>query len=238
MSRKAVLITGGARRVGRALCLHFAQQGYDVALHYYSSKKEAEQVKKAVTALGVRCELFQCDLEDTKSIPGLMKKVRAAMPHCAILINNASVFERAPFMETDEALFDRQTTVNYKAPFFMTQAFAKQFKKGCVVNLLDSDIAQTHGSHFAYLLSKKALAEFTVMSAMALGPAIRVNGVCPGYILPSSEEDRRYIARVEKELPLKKHAQVKDVVEAVYWLSQQKAITGQIIFADGGKHVL
>jgi NAD(P)-dependent dehydrogenase (short-subunit alcohol dehydrogenase family) len=231
------LITGGARRVGAALCLYFAKNGYDIALHYRQSKEEAAAVKQQVEALGAACELFACDLADTVALPGLMSNVVRRFGRCDVLVNNASVFERAEFLETDEALFDRQMNINFKAPFFLTQAFAKQCKNGVVINLLDTDIAQIGGSHFIYLLSKKALAECTVMAARQLGPEIRVNGVCPGYVLPHSASDAAYIKEVEKTLPLKEHATVDEITEAVFWLCQQKHITGQIIYIDGGQHV-
>lgn len=237
MSRKAVLITGGARRLGGALSLYFAKQGYDIVLHHHSSKKDALHVQKQITAMGRKCELLVFDLSETKKIPIFMKKIRKAMPHCDALINNASVFEPAHFMETDEALFDHQTTINYKAPFFMTQAFAREFKTGCVINLVDSDIIQTHGSHFAYLLSKKVLADFTVMAARELGPKIRVNAVGPGPLLLSSG-DKKFIKKLRKRLPLRKEAELEDVSRTVHFLCEEPSITGQIIYVDGGKHVL
>ncbi|MDE3016881.1 MAG: SDR family NAD(P)-dependent oxidoreductase, partial [Pseudomonadota bacterium] len=184
MARQAVIITGSARRIGAALALYFAHHGYDIGLHYHRSAPDAKKLAKKIEALGGTCKIFPHDLSDIKGIPPLMKKIKTALPHCAALINNASLFERAEFMETDEALFDRQFAVNFKAPFFLTQDFAKTFHKGCVINIADSEIVHTHGSHFAYLLSKKALADFTLMAARALGPKIRVNAVCPGCIIP------------------------------------------------------
>jgi pteridine reductase len=238
VSRKAVLITGGARRVGAAFSLYFAERGYDVALHYNSSKAEAVKIQRAIDKIGRKCELFACDLQKTKALPAMMKQVQKAMPHCTALINNASIFERAGFLDTDEALFDRQLNVNFKAPFFLTQAFARSFKKGCVVNVLDTDIAQTQGSHFAYLLSKKALAAFTPMAARALGPDIRVNGVCPGAVLPSSQLDKNYMEKLPNALPLKRLARLEEVAAAALSLCENEAITGQILYADSGQHLL
>lgn len=236
--KKAVLITGGARRVGAAMALYFAKHGYDIALHYNRSKADAVRVKKDIEKLGRSCVVFSQDLIRTKELPAFMAKVKKAMPHCAALVNNASIFERNEFMDTNEALFDRQFAVNFKAPFFLTQTFAKTFKQGSVINMLDTDISTAQGMHFAYLLSKKTLAEFTAMAARALGPKIRVNGICPGYVLANSAADAAYIKRVTKELPLKEHATLEAIAEAVLWLSTQRHITGQILFVDGGKHVL
>lgn len=236
--RKAVLITGGARRVGAVITEQFAANGYDIALHYGNSKAEAEALKHEIEKRNVRCHLLAHDLSDVQSMPRLLAEVRAAFPHCDALINNASVFERGEFMETDEALFDRQFAINFKAPFFLTQGFAKTFGRGAVVNVLDTHVEKNVGSHFAYLLSKKALAEFTRMSARALGPQIRVNGICPGIMLPSNELDEPYMQRLERELPLKKLATPEHVADVALWLCESQNVTGQLIFADGGECLL
>jgi len=236
--KKAVLITGGARRVGAVLALYFARQGYDVALHYNRSKTDAQKLQKQIKKLGRACELFPLNLKNTKNIPTLMAKVKKAMPYCTVLINNASIFERMEFLKTDEALFDRQMEVNFKAPFFVTQAFAKTFGKSVVINMLDTDIVETRGSHFAYLLSKKTLAEFTRMTARALGPIIRVNGVCPGPVLPSGELDDGYLERLAARIPLKKLAELEHIAVAAYALCENPSITGQFVFVDGGQHLL
>jgi pteridine reductase len=234
---KAVLITGGAKRVGATIALHFAQNGYDVALHYNHSKADAVKLQKQITKLGRRCEIFSLDLKKTKEIPALLAKVKKSMPHCVALINNASIFERAEFAKTNEALFDRQFAVNFKAPFFVTQAFAKTFGKGAVINMCDTDIVTTQGSHFAYLLAKKSLAAFTEMVAAALSPNIRVNAVCPVIVLPSNELDRAYMKRLEKMLPDKRIPSVQEVAQAVYNLCESD-VSNEFVFVDGGKHLL
>ena len=237
-TRPAIAITGGAKRIGAALSRYFAQQGYDIALHYNSSAALAHELKDEIEAMGVSCHLFQQDLMDTAMLPAFMAKLLHTMPNCQALINNASVFERASFQQTDEALFDRQFNANFKAPFFLSQAFATDGRQGAIINILDTEIVGSHGSHFAYLLSKKALAEFTTMAARALGPNVRVNAVCPGCILPSDQNEEAYEKKVEAVIPLRSHPGTDDVAQAVYWLVSQAHITGQLIFVDGGKHVL
>jgi pteridine reductase len=236
--RPAILITGGAKRVGAELSRYFAHKGYDIALHYNRSATQASALKTEIEAMGVSCELFTHDLADIKGLQSLCAKVAAAFPTCNALVNNASVFERSAFMETDEALYDRQWDINFKAPFFLSQHFARTFGKGAIINILDTDIVKTEGSHFAYLLSKKALAEFTVMAAKALGPDIRVGGVCPGCIFPSDQNDDSYEKKLEKLIPIRSHPTAKEVAEAAAWLIEQPHITGQLIFVDGGKHAI
>lgn len=235
--RGAVLITGAAQRVGAAMALHFAAAGYDVALHYNQSHSAAMRIQKDIEQLGVRCTLIRHDMTDIAGIPAFMREVRNLVPRCTTLVNNASVFDRASFMETGEAFLDHQFTVNFKAPFFVTQAFAREFSEGSVINMLDTDIASTQGSHFAYLLSKKALAEFTAMAARQLGPDIRVNGICPGILLPSNELDAAYIEKISKTLPQRRVGTLEEVVSAALWLAQS-SVTGQFIYVDGGQQLL
>lgn len=235
---KAVLITGGARRIGAALAIFLAEQGYDIALHCHHSIKEAQAVQQQVRAQGRSCEVFVLNLADTRKIPDFMVQVKAAMPQLSALVNNASVFERAELLQSDELLFDRQFDINLKAPVFLTQAFAGQFGRGCVVNMLDSHITKTHGSHFFYLMSKKSLEDFTVMAARQLGPKIRVNAVCPGVILPSEQEPEGYEEKLKATNPLRVLASMKEVCEAVHWLISNEAMTGQMVFVDGGRHTL
>lgn len=237
-ARCAVLITGGGKRVGAVLCELFAKNGYDVALHYNVSEKEAREVKKQIESLGAKCELFQADLADISKLPALIASVKKKFPHCDALINNASIFERAGFLQTDEALFDRQVGVNFKAPFFLTQAFAQKFDKGSVVNILDTDIAQTQGSHFIYLQSKKMLADFTQMAARELGPNIRVNAVCPGSMMAANDTDAAYIHKLQEKLPAKRRPTAHELAESALFLCQNSSITGQLLFIDGGQHLL
>lgn len=239
--RNAVIITGGAKRIGAAMAAYFARKNFDIALHYNNSESEALALQKKIRETGVNCEIFAQDLSYRAELEPLIERIYKKMPHCNILINNASVFERGEFFETDEALFDRQFDINFKAPFFLTRYFSKKFGKNsgaCVINILDTDIAQNQISHFAYLLSKKSLAAFTVMAARALGKNIRVNGVCPGSMLPSAENYGDYEEKVKELVPLKNQPSLDELSEAVFWLTQQHSITGQIINVDGGKHVL
>jgi pteridine reductase len=238
MARPALLITGAAKRVGRAVALHFAHAGYDIALHYNDSQKEAEAAAAEVRALGVACELFQADLGDVSECKPLVSKASVAFPQLSVLVNNASVFDVGRFLESDAALYAKEFSINTTAPIFLTQAFAKIVKRGAVINMLDTKITSNKHSYFFYLLSKKTLAEFTNMAAVELGPDIRVNAVCPGHVLASGKWGEDYQTRLESALPLGKIAQLADVAEAVYSLVNNKSLTGQFIFVDGGEHLL
>lgn len=236
-AQRAVLITGAARRVGRAIALHFAGKGYDVALHYHRSHPDAEATRGAILQKGVNCHLFSLDLTKINTLPGLVDKVFKVLPHCNVLINNASQLERGCFMETDEALFDRQMAINFKAPFFLTQAFVKRCPEARIVNILDTNITRHHSSHCAYLLSKKALAECTRIAAYELAPQARVNGICPASVIPAEGESPEFTASYTSRTPLKRGTDPEDLAEAVLYLVEARNLTGELLFLDGGKHL-
>ena len=236
--RPGVLITGGAKRIGAGMAHYFVARGYDIALHYNHSADEARQLQSELIKTGAACHIFKYDMADVSGMHHFMAALLDALPNCNALINNASVFERMEFLETDEALFDRQMDINFKAPFFLSQAFARRVGKGGIINMIDSDVTKNGISHFAYMLSKKTLADFTLLAARALGPGIRVNAVCPGCILPSGQNDASYEEKLRQLIPLQSHASVDEVAETAYWLLQQQHITGQLIYIDGGKHVI
>lgn len=236
--KKAALITGAAARLGKATALHFAANGYDIALHYNTSQKEAEETANEIRELGAACQLLQADLADNANYELLIEKAAKAFPALSVLVNNASVFDRGGFLESDQALFAKVQQTNFTAPVFLTQAFAKRQKKGCVVNLLDTMVSQYRHAHFFYLLSKKSLLEFTKMAAVELAPDICVNGVCPGYILPAPGYDRAFQQKLEARLPLGKIATPEDIAQAVFLMVSNPALTGQVLFVDGGESLL
>ncbi len=233
------LITGSARRLGKYFALMFAEAGYNIALHCNSSVEEAEETAKDIRVnYGVKCELFSQDLNKAALLPHLVESVLDTFPDLNVLVNNASVFGQGTLMQTDEALFDLQMGVNLKAPFFLTKAFAKVVKNGSVCNILDTYISTNVYQHTAYLMAKKALAGFTGTAARELGPNIRVNGVAPGLILPSNEEEVELFRVISKKLPLQNIGQPEDVAKAVLFLTESSYITGQVIHVDGGRHLL
>lgn len=231
-------ITGGSKRIGKALALALAAKGYRIALHYHHSKKEAEEVASMVRSAKGECRMFQADLKDFSQLAPLVKNVFSAFPDCNLLINNASIFEQCSFLETTEETFDRHMAINFKAPYFLTQAFAKHCASGQVVNIIDSYVTKNKTPYFAYLLSKKALLALTQMAAVELGPAIRVNGVSPGITEISYEVRPDWLAKKTAVLPLQTIVKVSDIVTAVVQLTESPYLTGQVLSVDGGEHLL
>ncbi|RJP57914.1 MAG: SDR family oxidoreductase [Candidatus Auribacter fodinae] len=229
------LITGGAKRIGREVALSLAKNGYNIAITYNHSRQDALGVCNAIRDIGQRAQAFQCDFLDKNAVFSLIEEVHTACPDLSVLINNASVFERAPLVDTEESLFDRQMLINFKIPYFLTRDFARLSGKGSVINFLDTKISKNGFVYSAYTLSKKALADFTKMAALELAPDIRVNGICPGVILPPPDKDESYLDNLINSVPLLKKGSTDDITNAVLFLLENEYLTGQFIFVDGGQ---
>ena len=236
---KAALITGGATRLGLAFAKALASAGYDIALHYHSSTEAAQSTVAEIEALGVVCVAFQLDLSQSNP-ETLITRVVNKFPNLGVLINSASAYEAATIADTSMALLQQQFTVNFFAPFMLTQEFAKSCSaRSCsnavVINILDNKIAFQQNSYAAYLLSKKALAEFTYLAAMEYAPNLRINGIAPGVIMPGEDRTEDYVAWRIDGIPLKKQGDVDNILSAMNYLLNNKFVTGQILTVDGGE---
>ncbi|MFT7300341.1 MAG: pteridine reductase [Porticoccus sp.] len=236
LKRPAALVTGGATRLGFSFAYALAAAGYDIALHYHQSEDKAEQAAESIKALGVSCKIFPFDLSE-QDPESLIKLVAIEFPTLQLLINSASSYKAATIAHTDLALLQRQFTVNFFAPFLLTSAFSAHCLKGCVINILDNKIAFQQNDYAAYLLSKKALAEFTQLAAMEYAPRIRINGIAPGVVMPGIERSDDYIAWRVDGIPLKHQGRVDDVLKAMHYLLNNEFVTGQILTVDGGEGI-
>lgn len=235
--KKAALITGAGDRLGKAMALALAGMGYDIAVHYNSSGKGAERTAEEIRSLGRKCETFKADLSRIKSIEALTSKVFRAFPYCSLLINNASVFEDIDFMDVTEESFDKEFNLNFKAPFFLSREFSRRNSAEVIINMLDARVSRIETGHFVYNLSKRALRDLTLMAAKALGPKIRVNGICPGPILPPPGKDTKYMKRISKNTPLRKAGSPDYVITALKYILDNDYVTGECLFVDGGQHI-
>ncbi len=234
---KAALITGGAKRIGKALALNLAQKGFDIAIHYNSSANEAEETRNEIEKIGVKCKTFKCNLENTIDVLDLSSKVKEDFPNLNILVNNASIFDNIDFLDVTPEFFDKDFNINFKAPFFLSQGFARNVDKGLIINFLDTRVNRTTTEHFVYNLSKKSLYHFTRMAAKELAPRIRVNGICPGPILPPPGENKEYLEKLVDKIPMNKIGNTEYIVNAFNYLLENDFTTGECLFVDGGKHL-
>jgi len=231
-------VTGAAKRIGRQVALHLAEQGYQIALHYHHSKVEAMTTAQAIYKTGERCELFCCDLSDEAQTLKLIPQVFKAFPNLNLLINSASIFIPNQFGTTDLTLFKTHWDINFKAPYILTCDFARLVKKGQVINFVDTNVVKYKTKYADYLMTKKALLDFTKMAAVQWGPGIRVNGISPGMILPpvnNQPDDRLKRAR---QIPLQRTGNPKQILQSVQFLLENDYLTGQIIANDGGESLV
>jgi len=235
--KNAAIVTGGAKRIGRHIALALADRGYDIALHYNHSLKEAQSAALEIEKKGVQCTLFQCDLNRTSEVIQLMPNVFERFPECNLLVNNASIFERAQFLDTDTELLDRFLNINFKAPFFLSRDFAGYCQEGQIINILDTKISKEVIHYFTYAITKKTLYEFTRMAAKVLAPRIRVNGICPGMILPSKDLSKAEFEKLSLKIPVQHKGDPQSVVSAVCFLVENSFVTGDCIYVDGGEHL-
>jgi pteridine reductase len=235
---KAILITGAARRIGRHMALRLAADGYDIALHYNGSLDDAKRTAAEIEALGQQAVLLQADLGDNPDYEGIITQAKQALPHLCGLVHNASIFAPSPFVKSDEKTFDANFQLHVKAPFFLSQAYAKQIGKGSIISILDTNVTGHASVHFTYLASKKALAELTQMLARELAPTIRVNAIAPGLTSLSDDVSPEQAAAKAKTLPLGIIAQPEQIADAAAYLLQADYLVGHVLHIDGGQKLL
>ena len=239
-SRGAALVTGGARRIGRALVAAAARAGYDVAIHVRSADDDAEAAASEVRARGRKAHIFACDLRKEATTVALIGEVEAELGPVTLLVNNASVFEHDAFADMNRATFDAHFDTNLRAPLILAQHFARRLpadREGLIVNILDQRVWRTTPEFFSYSLSKSALWDATRMLAQALSPRIRVNGIGPGPTLPSVHQAAGEFEAEAKATLLQRAVEPAQVAAALSYLIDATAVTGQMIAVDSGQHL-
>ena len=241
--RPVVLVTGAARRLGRAIAIELARAGFDVALHFRRSAAEAEASAAYVRALGVRAECFQADLAIEPACKALLPAVVQRLGRIDAVVNNASHFEYDNAASFSFAAMDTHWRSNTAPAIVLAQALAAHLKggggKGCVVNLLDQKLWNPNPDYLSYTLSKAALEAATTLLAQALAPQVRVAGVAPGVTLVSGPQmSHEGFAAAHTLTPLGRSSTPDDVARTVRFIIESPAITGTTIVVDGGQHLV
>src|SRR5512146_1291079 len=240
MQGKVALVTGGAVRLGKALTLALAGTGARVAVHYGRSAESAAETVAEAQALGGEAEAFRADLRETGGSAALIERVVTRFGQVDILVNSAAIFEPGDLADTTEALWDTHFATNLKAPFFLSQAFAAHVdskRQGHIVNIADWRATRPGPRYLAYTLTKAALITMTRSLALALAPAIQVNAIAPGAILPPPGKDREYLERLAEGIPLMRPGSPDDVAQALLFLLRADFVTGELLFVTGGEHL-
>lgn len=237
---RAALVTGAARRLGRAMALALAGQGFDIALHYAESATEAEATATEIRALGRRCVILRAALEAEAEVAALIPRAIAALGPLGVLVNNASRFERDEWDDASRDSWDRHIEPNLRAPFVLAQAFARalpEAAQGVVVNMLDQRVWSLTPHFVSYSVSKAGLWALTQSLALALAPRIRVNAIGPGPALPSPRQSEAQFARQERSVPLRHGTSPEEVARCLLAILALPSMTGQMIALDGGQHL-
>ncbi len=237
LSGRTALITGGAKRLGRATALSLASEGVDVVVHYRGSEADAQATAADIEKAGQRAWTLQADLTDATQAETLIPRAIEMAGPIDILINNASIFPADKVMDFSPAELAANIQVHTMSPLQLGRAFAAQGGSGDIINFLDTRITDYDREHAAYHLSKRMLYTLTRMLAVELAPRIKVNAVAPGLILPPPGKDLTYLEQLKTTNPLQRYGGPEDITAAVIFLLKSDFITGQVIFVDGGRHL-
>ncbi|MDE2462459.1 MAG: SDR family oxidoreductase [Alphaproteobacteria bacterium] len=237
---QTVLVTGAAKRLGRAIALDLAAKGYDVAVHYNASEHDAQELASRIRALGRAAVLLKADLAEEEQVETLVTRATSALGPICALINSASLFEEDDWQSATRHSWDQHMAVNLRAPFVLAQTFARALPdafRGAIVNLVDQRVLKPTPQFLTYSLSKAGLDWLTVTLAQALAPRIRVNAVGPGPTLRNQRQSEADFLRQRAATLLGTGADPDDVCAAVRYLLGACAVTGQLIAVDGGQHL-
>jgi NAD(P)-dependent dehydrogenase (short-subunit alcohol dehydrogenase family) len=247
---KRALVTGAARRVGRALALALAEDGHDVGVHYASSGDAAEELVAEIKALGRNAVAVRADLLDEDQTAPLVARTSAALGGpLNVLVNNASIFEHDTIASATRDSWDRHLESNLRAPFVLTQSFADQAPKAAeddsgeplsralIVNMIDQRVRKLTPEFMTYTLAKAALWTLTRTTAMGLAPDIRVNAIGPGPTLKGARQSERHFAEQRAATILGRGSDPDGIVRALRYFLSEPAVTGQLLCVDGGQHL-
>ena len=237
---KTALVTGAAKRIGRAIAFALAREGYDIGVHYGQSHDDAFALVEQLQAMGVRASALQADLSAVATVPDLISKARDALGPLSVLVNNASVFADDRAKSLTVAGWQTHMDTNLLAPILLSQAFAAQddLPDGAsIINMIDQRVLKPSPPFFSYGLSKAGLWHATRTLAQALAPGIRVNAVGPGPTLKSVHQSEADFAREARSTLLQKPTSPEEVAAAVIYLLNAPSVTGQMICVDSGQHL-
>jgi NAD(P)-dependent dehydrogenase (short-subunit alcohol dehydrogenase family) len=237
---RAALVTGAARRIGRAIALALHRAGYAVAIQANRSVAEAQALRDEIARAGGRAAVVRADLSDPAEVAGLVTAAAGAIGPLSLLVNNAAMFEPDAIGALDAERFDRQFAVNLRAPLFLAEAFAAQAGAGAnasIVNILDQRVFKLTPHFVSYTLAKSALHSATRMLAQALAPNVRVNAVAPGPTIASARQQIADFERQAAAVPLGHGPSAEEIADAVVYLAKARSMTGATLIVDGGQHL-
>ncbi len=247
----SALVTGGGKRLGRAMALYLARRGHDLVVHYNSSADEAEQVANECRAMGRKAVAIQADLIVEAEMQGLISAATEAIGSpLAVLVNSASIFEYDNIRSATRESWDRHLESNLRAPFVLTQHFAEQAPEpviegqwneptaqALVVNMIDMRVRKLTPEFMSYTIAKMGLWAFTRTAAQALAPKVRVNAIGPGPTMQGARQSDSHFATQRSSTIMQRGADPSDITHALGYFLDAPAVTGQLLCIDGGQHL-
>ena len=236
---KTVLITGAAHRIGRAVALGLAEDGWQIVIHYSNSENAANELAQIITNKGGDAKTLQANLSDAGETSSLISRAMETASPLSALINNASVFERDEAATLTDDSWDMHLSVNLKAPAILMRDFAKQAQAGGnIINIIDQRVWRLNPDFISYTVSKTGLWTLTQTFAQALAEQkIRVNGIGPGPTLANQRQNPEEFEKQTRLVPLGAGANPQDIIDGVRYILSAHAMTGQMIALDGGQHL-
>lgn len=240
LANRVALVTGGGVRLGQAIALGLAQRGVRVAITYNSSAAAAEETVSRIEAAGSEALALQADFRRGVDMDALIGQIKERFGKLEILVNNAAIFEPGNWDDTTEENWEQHFAINLKAPFFLSQAFARQLGKdrsGHIVNIADWRGVRPSAGYIAYTLTKAGLIAMTQSLALALAPNIQVNAIAPGMILPPPGKDQTYLERMAARIPAQRIGSPEEIVRAVLYLVESDFVSGELLYVTGAEHL-
>ena len=240
MKNKNLLITGAATRVGKAIALHFADRGWNIALHYFRSSSKAKKLKKIIEQKWVKVVLIKSDLRNPKQTEKIIALARKKLGTIDCLINNAALFEKDDIKKFTIKSWNDHLNINLLSPTILTKQFAKQASKKSIsniVNIIDQRIFKLTPFFMSYTIGKSGLQTLTKTMAIRLGPNIKVNAIAPGPTIKSKRQTDRHFRNQVRSTLLKKFDKLEDICNSVEFLINNSSVTGQIIAVDSGQNL-
>jgi len=237
---EAALVTGAARRVGRAVAVRLAGEGWAVAVHYRRSREAAEATVAAIREAGGAAEAVQADLREEDALAALVDETADRLGPVTVLVNNASVFDKDDAETATRESWDRHLETNLRAPFVLSQEMARALpaeRAGAIVNMIDHRVWKLNPLFLSYTLSKAGLWTLTRTLAQAFAPRIRVNAIGPGPTFPNQHQVDATFERERAALPLQRGPEPEEIANAVRFILESPSLTGQMIALDGGQHL-